>query len=66
MSVIIKGILMQKNCDDGCPIRQNNLARCQLTGRSTSHSDAGKPLNEKERPSWCPLAKVPATLEADI
>ena len=44
---------MPKKCDD-CPCRQINLARCQITGKSTSHSGT-RPIDQRQRPSWCPL-----------
>ena len=45
---------MPKKCDD-CPCRQINLARCQITGKSTSHHPTFKPMDQTKRPKWCPL-----------
>ena len=49
---------MPKSCDQ-CPIRHPGLAQCQITRRSTSHTSAGKPMNQKKRPKWCPIKPVP-------
>ena len=58
MSVLVKGVDMPRRCDE-CPVRQINLARCQITGKSTSHHPSGQPMNQKSRPSWCPLVEMP-------
>lgn len=50
--VFIPGMEKPKSCDECC-IRQINLARCQLTGRSTSHYPSGKEI--KGIPNFCPL-----------
>lgn len=58
---VAKGMILldvPKSCDQ-CPIRHPGLARCQITGRSTSHTSAGKPMNQKKRPKWCPIKPVP-------
>lgn len=55
MGVYIKGMKKPKNCDL-CPMRQINLARCQLTGRSTSHYTCGRPIQGV--PIFCPLEEV--------
>lgn len=55
MSVVVD-IKMPTKCDE-CSIRALALARCQATGRSTSHTNAGKPMNQNKRPSWCPIVK---------
>ena len=55
--IAIKGMTMPENCDT-CPCRQINLSRCQVLGRSTSHTVAGKPIDERKRPGWCPLIDV--------
>ena len=62
MSILVKGMAMPERCDE-CPIRQINLARCQVTRKSTSHHPTGKPMNQKERPKWCPLVEVPEDCE---
>jgi len=36
---------MPNKCDD-CPCRQINLARCQITGKSTSHHPSFKPMGQ--------------------
>lgn len=56
-----KGIIavdIPKLCDK-CPIRHPGLAKCQMTGRSTSHTSTGKPMDEKKRPGWCPIRMLP-------
>lgn len=57
-----KGIIIlneiPEKCDQ-CLVRHPGLAYCQITQKSTSHSSTGKPLNEKKRPSWCPIRPVP-------
>lgn len=56
-----KGMILlniPKSCDQ-CPIRHPGLAQCQITGRSTSHTSAGKPMDQKKRPKWCPIKPVP-------
>lgn len=55
MGVYIKGMEMPRDCDE-CPMRQINLARCQLTQRSTSHYSNSKPIHGK--PKFCPLVEV--------
>ena len=57
MGVYIPKMLMPASCD-GCALRQINLARCKLMGRSTSHHPTGKPMDENVRPKWCPLVEV--------
>ena len=52
-----KGIVVvdiPKTCDQ-CPIRHPGCARCQITGKSTSHTSAGKLIDQKTRPGWCPI-----------
>ena len=56
-----KGMILleiPKSCDQ-CPIRHPGLAQCQITRRSTSHTSAGKPMDQKKRPKWCPIKLVP-------
>ena len=56
-----KGIIVldvPKQCDQ-CPIRHPGLAHCQITRRSTSHTSAGKPMDQKKRPKWCPIRPMP-------
>lgn len=57
MSVLIQGMRMPGRCNE-CPMRQINLARCQVTGKSTSHHPTGKRMLPGVRPSWCPLAEA--------
>ena len=56
MSILIKGIDMPKDCDE-CPMRQINLAYCQLMHESTSHYLSGKEI--QGRPNFCPLVEIP-------
>lgn len=58
MSVLIQGVDMPRHCDE-CPMRQFNLAHCQVVGKSTSHHPSGKPMDPESRPSWCPLVEMP-------
>lgn len=44
---------------DNCPVRHPGLAKCLVTGRSTSHTEKGRPMNEEKRPSWCPILPLP-------
>lgn len=60
MSVIVKGMSLPERCDK-CFIRHPGLARCQIAGRSTSHFNSGKPMDQTKRPKWCPLAELPET-----
>lgn len=56
-----KGIIVldvPKMCDQ-CPIRHPGLAQCQITRRSTSHTSAGRPMDQKKRPNWCPIKPLP-------
>lgn len=56
-----KGIIVVDipKCCDQCPIRHPGLARCQITGISTSHTSGGKPMDQKKRPKWCPIKPIP-------
>jgi hypothetical protein len=56
-AILIKGMEMPENCDD-CKLRHIGLARCNVTGNSTSHHPTGVPMNQKERPKWCPLEET--------
>ena len=58
MSKAVLVMDMPKCCDECC-VRQINLARCQVTGKSTSHHSSGKPMDERKRPDWCPLKPMP-------
>lgn len=56
-----KGIIVvniPKKCND-CPIRHPGIAKCLVTGKSTSHTEKGRPMNERKRPSWCPIRPMP-------
>ena len=55
MSILIKDMAMPNTCDE-CPMRQMNLAHCQLTGKSTSHYDNRHEIHG--RPNYCPLEEV--------
>lgn len=37
-------------CCDKCRLRHMGMAYCNVAGRSTSHTNAGKPLDETVRP----------------
>lgn len=52
--IAIKDMTLPENCD-ACPCRQINLSRCQIVSKSTSHTTAGKPIDQEKRPNWCPL-----------
>ena len=57
-----KGIIIldeiPEKCNQ-CLVRHPGLVYCQIARKSTSHSSTGKPLNEKKRPSWCPIRPMP-------
>lgn len=57
MGVYIHEMEMPARCDE-CRLRHIGLARCNVTGRSTSHYSSGKPMDQTCRPNWCPLIKV--------
>ncbi len=57
MGIYLPDMKMPERCDE-CQLRHMGMARCQVTGRSTSHYPNGKPMNEKKRPDWCPLLEV--------
>ena len=40
---------------DKCCLRHMGMAYCNVAGRSTSHTNAGKPLDETVRPKFCPI-----------
>lgn len=49
---------MPESCDK-CKIRAINLAWCNIARKSTSHYPSGKPMDERNRPDWCPLKPMP-------
>lgn len=56
-----KGIIVMDipaKCN-GCPVRHPGLAKCLITEKSTSHTEKGRPMNERKRPSWCPIITIP-------
>lgn len=60
-----KGIIVvdvPERCDD-CIMRHPGLAWCQVAKMSTSHTAAGKPIDESKRPSWCPIKEAPKKSE---
>lgn len=57
MGVYIHEMEMPARCDE-CRLRHIGLARCNVTGRSTSHNGSGKPIDQTHRPDWCPLIEV--------
>lgn len=64
MSKAVLVMDMPENCDQCC-IRAGALAYCQAMKRSTSHHPSGKLMDERERPSWCPLVPLPEKLFPD-
>lgn len=50
---------MPKKCDE-CRFRHLGLSWCTVAQKSTSHTNTGKPINQNERPKWCPIKETPA------
>lgn len=46
---------------DKCRLRHMGMAYCNVAGRSTSHTNAGKPLDETVRPKFCPIIEEKET-----
>ena len=64
MSVLID-MKMPAKCDECC-IRALALARCQATGKSTSHHGSGRPMDQNRRPKWCPIVSELSANVGDI
>lgn len=58
MSKSVLVIDTPENCDK-CKIRAINLAWCNISRKSTSHHPSGKPMDERNRPDWCPIKPLP-------
>lgn len=55
--IYIEGIKIPENCDE-CFARAMALAYCQLSRKSTSHTESCKPMDQTKRPKWCRLQEV--------
>ena len=53
-------------CCDKCRLRHMGMAYCNVAGRSTSHTNAGKPLDKTVRPKFCPIIEEKENAEKTV
>lgn len=53
-------------CCGKCRLRHMGMAYCNVAGRSTSHTNTGKPLDETVRPKFCPIIEEKENAEKTV